>query len=355
MRIAFVNQDRGISPEGEKGAAVHLAALRNALTHTGAEVLAFDQPHDDKLVSDLDRAWRAGHFDLIYERYALGKDTACRFAKQVGVPFALEVNSPLLEEAATYREHEVTDREVACEDFLMREAERVFAVSYAIGEYARSRGARRIEVCPNGVDTTVFYPRPHSDLRSSLVSPGQLVVGFHGRLRPWHGIEFLGFAIKAALADGLPVHVITVGRGDYEELLSPYIPPQNRSHFQWVPHDEVARYVACFDVLPLCYQQPVYFSPLKLAEGMASGAVPVVPYGGDWERFLVHGENALYYPTGSAESMSACLERLVSGTGERERMGVSALNTAQTLSWNSIAQRVLSVASFANSGQEVPS
>ena len=354
MRIAFVNQDRGISPESEKGAAVHLAALRAALTHCGAEVLAFDQPDDDKLLADLNRAWEASPFDLVYERYALGKDTACRFSKRAGVPFALEVNSPLLEEAANYREHQVSDSDIACEDFLMREAERVFAVSYAIGEYARSRGARRIELCPNGVDTAVFNPRPHSDLRASLVSPGQLVIGFHGRLRAWHGLELLGVAIKAAIAKRLPVHVITVGRGNYEELLSPYIPRQYRSHFQWLPHDEVARYVACFDVLPLCYQKPVYFSPLKLAEGMASGAVPVVPYGGDWERFLVHGENALYYATGSAESVTDCLERLIRETGERERMGLSALNTAKTLSWNSIARRIMAV-SRANSEQEVPS
>ncbi len=352
MRIAFVNQDRGISPDREKGAAVHLSALRKALARRGAKVLAFDQPDDSALLDELSRAWRDGPFDLVYERYALGKDTACRFAQTTEVPFALEVNSPLLVEASTYRDYQSCERDIACEDFLMQAADRIFAVSAAIGEYAASRGALRIEVCPNGVDADVFFPRPNSELRNSLIPKGRLVVGFHGRLRSWHGIEFLGHAIKQAIASGVPLHLLTVGRGDYEELLSPYIPRSHRTHVQWVPHDEVARYVGCFDVLPLCYQEPVYFSPLKLAEGMACGAVPVVPHGGDWERFLVQSDNALYYPAGSIENMAECFERLASAGGERNRLGASAIRTSATLSWDSIAERVMSVPARAASAEE---
>ena len=43
MRIGCVNQDPGIAPGRAKGAAVHLAAIRAALTARGEEVVEIDE------------------------------------------------------------------------------------------------------------------------------------------------------------------------------------------------------------------------------------------------------------------------------------------------------------------------
>ena len=348
VRIAFINQDRGIGPDREKGAAVHLRALRQALVQEGAQVLAFDEHDDRRLLDALHTAWNQEPFDLVYERFALGKDAACKFAIDHNVPFALEVNAPLLEEAATWREHQVCDHDRLCESLLMRHADTIFAVSSRLKSYAQERGARHVEVCPNGVDTRVFYPRQPNPLRSQWKLDERLVIGFHGRLRPWHGIERLAGAVKRLIHENYPIHVMTVGRGDYEELLAAYIPPSHRTHFQWVPHDQVAAYVACFDVLPLCYSGPVYFSPLKLAEGMAVGAVPIVPRGGDWEQFLFHEQNALYYETGDEQDLANCIEQLILQPNQRHSLSKQAVITAGELSWRAIAKRVLSVGSEAS-------
>lgn len=342
MKVAFVNQDPGIDPAREKGAAVHLRALRAALAGCGAEVVALDEPDDSVLRAALGAEWGRGPFDLVYERYALGRTAACRFAVERDVPFALEVNAPLLEEASRFRGHLPREEEIAAEALLLTHATRVFAVSAPVAAYVRSRGGRRVEVCPNGVDAELFRPRPGSRLRERLAPPGVTTVGFHGRLRPWHGLDLLARAFGLALARGAPLHLLTVGRGDFEAALEPHVPSARRAHFDWMPHEQVAEHVACFDVLALSYREdgPLYFSPLKLAEGMASGAVPVAPRGGDWTRNLRHGENALLYELGDAHELAGALQSLCDPE-LRARLGAAARETAQRLSWRVVAERVL--------------
>jgi glycosyltransferase involved in cell wall biosynthesis len=201
-----------------------------------------------------------------------------------------------------------------------------------------------VVVCPNGVDARRFVPGQDSALRDELVPAGRLAVGFHGRLRPWHGLELLGAALARLLEDGVGVHVVTVGNGDYAEVLSRSVPETHRTHVGWTPHDAVASYVGCFDALPLCYGESVYFSPLKLAEGMACGAVPVVPWSGDWCRFLEHGVNAMMYAAGDATGLARGLATLAGDPEQRRRLARAARITAGGMSWDSIAERVLAVA-----------
>ena len=89
-----VNQDAGISPGRAKGAAVHLCAMREAFAKLGANCLGVDEPDDTRLTDTLHAAINQGPADLIYERYALGKSAASRFAVARGIPLVLEPNGP---------------------------------------------------------------------------------------------------------------------------------------------------------------------------------------------------------------------------------------------------------------------
>ena len=344
VRIAFVNQDRGIDPGRAKGAAVHLLALRSALRARGADVVAFDEHDDVALEAALAEASEHAPFDLVYERYALGKTTASAFAERQRVPFALEVNAPLLEESSRWRGYEAAPEDARAEELLFSRAARVFAVSTPIADYVRRRGARDVAICPNGVDADVFVPAQLSELRAELAPAGRTVIGFHGRLRPWHGLELLGEAAQMLLERGADLQVITLGAGDYEQTLAQFVPRDRHTHLAWVPHDDVARYVGCFDLLPLCYGSEVYFSPLKLAEGMACGAVPVVPPCGDWMRFLRHEHNALVYRAGDAAALGDAIERLATTPLLRDELSRASVATARSMSWTAIADEVLAVA-----------
>ena len=103
LHIVSVNQDRGISPTREKGAAVHLKAMRQAYKNLGARVSPVDESDGSRVLFRLHGLQKENPIDLIYERYALGKSAAAEFARAHGISLALEVNAPLAEEQSRWR------------------------------------------------------------------------------------------------------------------------------------------------------------------------------------------------------------------------------------------------------------
>jgi glycosyltransferase involved in cell wall biosynthesis len=343
VRIACVNQDPGISPTRKKGASVHLRAVRRALGERGAEVVPIDQPGDDAVLHELRGA---GPLDLIYERHSLGAGTAARFADELGIPFVLELNAPLCDEARRWRGQAVDAATRTREAAVIAGATRVFAVSREVAAYALDRGAApdRIEVVENGVDLERFRPRAgRATPRDELVPPGRIALGFHGRLRPWHGFVRLVAVFDRLLERGLPVSLVVVGEGDFERHL------RGRDHVArvpWVDPDDVGDYVAGFDLLPLTYapDSPCYFSPLKLTEAMACGVVPAVPDLGSLAGLVDDGAAGVVYDASRLETLVEALARLVERPHERARLAARALQVARTRSWASVADRILAVA-----------
>jgi glycosyltransferase involved in cell wall biosynthesis len=343
VRIVCLNQDAGIAPGRKKGAAVHLAAMREAFTVQGAAVAALDEADEAKVEA---RLAAFGGIDLVYERYALGKARGARFCRERGIPLVVEVNAPLAEEETRYRgaeeaaEWSVRDRE------LFADAALVIAVSSEVAKYAVARGARpeRTHVRANGVDTARFRPRGAADpVRAKLVPEGRFALGFHGRLRPWHGFGLFARAAERLLAADAPIHLVLIGEGEFEKELEGRVPPERVTRIPWVEHHEIGPYVASFDVLPLTYDPdaPCYFSPLKLAEAMACGVVPVLPRLGDLENAATHDVDALFYRAGDLEELLAAIRALMRDRARYERLSRGAVSSAQSKSWDAIAKFVL--------------
>ncbi len=351
MLIVSVNQDRGVKPGAAKGAAVHLTSMRRAFEAAGAQVLAVDSPDPVEVERTLAAAHSSGPIGLIYERYALGCGTAGRFAKTHDVPHILEVNAPLLEEAAAHRGRERGDEDEATERAILCSPGTLMVVSQPLAEWLVELGvpAERILVRPNGVDTELFRPR-----RLTPASDTRFVLGFHGRLRPWHGFSTLVDVFGRLLDRGHPVHLELIGQGDFAAELEGRVPDQSWSHEGWVPHDEVGRHVARFDVMALTYPKdaPCYFSPLKLLEAMACGVVPVVPALGDLESVVRHGENGLVYPAGDVDQLTESIEQLIAEKPLRRALSIAAVETAQSRSWLALAREATTLA--ARSPREAP-
>ncbi len=343
LRIAAVNQDRGISPKRNKGAAVHLVAMRDAFTQLGANVEALDIPDDN----DVDKALLALHqrspLDLVYERYALGKSTGARFAQQHNIPLVLEVNAPLADEQEMFRGAAETGLDKQNDNFAFKHATRVIAVSNQVAEYARKRGAHSaaVQVCPNGIDTQRFNLQADaSEIRRKLPAD-TFVLGFHGRERPWHGFDQLACACRNLHKLGLPVHLLVVGEGEFEALS--HLPPESFTRIGWQPHEAMPKFVAAFDALPLTYQpgMPCYFSPLKLMEAMACGVVPVVPDLGDLPQTIQHDETGLVYRAGDNAGMESLLAGLVNDPDKTRRLAQRASEIASSHSWIAIAESIM--------------
>ncbi len=63
--VLSVNQDAGIGPGRNKGAAVHLNAMRAAFSGLGADCRAMDEADDARLENSLRAALEEGPVDLI--------------------------------------------------------------------------------------------------------------------------------------------------------------------------------------------------------------------------------------------------------------------------------------------------
>lgn len=345
MRVVSVNQDPGISPARHKGAVVHLAEMRRAMAALGAEVVPIDEPDPALLRRRLGEELATAPGALVYERYALGRSAAAEVTAELGVPLVVEVNAPLADEERRWRGRDSGESQRRSDRFLFATAAAVVAVSSPVAEYARGRGAppNRVRVFANGVDPTRFAPSPPDDpLRRSLVPPGHFAIGFHGRLRPWHRFERLVAVCARLLARGVPVQLLAVGEGDFEATVDGRLPRERVTLVGWKPHAEVGRYVAAFDALPLVYgsDAPCYFSPLKLAEGMACGAVPVVPDLGDLAAAV--GGGGLVYPPDDMAALETALFDLAADLALREALSREGVRRARELSWHRVAAFVLS-------------
>jgi glycosyltransferase involved in cell wall biosynthesis len=352
VRVACVNQDPGVGPERKKGAAVHLCAMRAAFESLGCEVVAVDESDEARALAALERAHRERSLTLVYERYALARPGAARFARAHALPYVVEVNAPLAEEEERWRGGAGSTALFQGEREVFELATRVVAVSSHVARYVLERGAapERVQVHANAVDAQLFRPRAADDaLRAELVPHGRLALGFHGRLRPWHGFDLLVRACQALEGRGVGFHLLLVGEGDFEAALRGCVSPQRVTRVGWVEHERVAAFVACFDVLPLTYaaDAPCYFSPLKLAEAMACGVVPVVPALGDLASAVRHGVDGLCYAPGDPAGLVASIAELAARPQLRAALAQRAVESARGRSWRSIAAWALAAAGTA--------
>ncbi len=342
--VLSVNQDAGIGPGRAKGAAVHLNAMREAFAGLGAECRGIDEPDDTRLNEALRFELEHGPVDLIYERYALGKSAAAQFAADHGIPLVLEVNAPLAEEQRRWRGGSDEVEDARQDAFAMGVACKVVAVSSDVAHYAMQRGAQteRVNVFPNGINADRFNLAARKrSVRETLAPPERFVIGFHGRLRPWHGFDMLVRVAGKLLQRGIDIHLLVVGEGDFDALQD--LPDDSYTRIKWQPHREIPRYVAACDILPLTYQAdtPCYFSPLKLMEAMACGVVPLVPDLGDLPDAVKHGETGLVYKAGDETQLQHQIESLISNKGLLESIGQRAAEEAGRHSWARIADYVL--------------
>ena len=363
MRLAYLSTDPGIAYGGTKGASVHVGELTSALAREGADVLLLvarvepgtpDPPPGvtvealpgpgraagaaERVSAEPDlQAWLEGRLErfgaaALYERLALHSAAGSAAARRLGIPHLVELNAPLLQEAARYR----TLAEPAVADLLERSvlrcADLVLAVSAPLTWYARSRGAPHVAVCPNGVDVERFAAVATDPLR-----PASAV--FTGTLRPWHGIETLADAWRLLGPAAPPLTV--VGDGPGRRLLE----RAGARVTGALPHAEVPGALAGADIgiAPYAADAPPYFSPLKLFEYLAAGlAVVAAAIPGVTE--LVDERTAVLVPPGDPEALAAAVAGLTADGHRRARLGQSGRALAEQHTWGHSARRILTAA-----------
>jgi alpha-maltose-1-phosphate synthase len=360
MRIAYLSTDPGIAYGGSKGAAVHLGELTAGLAREGADVLVLvsriapgapDPPPGatvealpgsgngssaaERISAEPDRqAWleqRLHDFGAaaLCERLALHSAAGSAAAHRLGIPHLVELNAPLIQEAARYRTLSRPAVADALERSVLRGADLVLAVSGWLASYALGRGAGRVAVCPNGVDVDRFAA---SGTRSSR--PVSAV--FTGTLRPWHGIETLAGAWRVLGRAAPPLTV--VGDGPGRRLLE-----EAGVHVTGaLPHAQVPAALDAADIgiAPYAADAPPYFCPLKLFEYLAAGlGVVAAEIPGVTE--LVDERTAVLVPPGDPDALAAAVGSLAADRHRRARLGRAGRALAEEHTWAHRARLVL--------------
>ncbi len=381
MRIAYVCTDPGIPVFGRKGASVHAQAVLHELVRAGHELhLLTPRPGPDDRPAGLagvtvhrlpavgrgDAAERevraqdsdaavAGVLDalapdLVYERYALWGRTATAWAAGSGVPAVLEVNAPLVQEQAAFRELvDVVGAESVARNALSA-AGTVVCVSDAVAAWARgvSRHPDRVVVEPNGVDPERVHPgcRPLTPADAD-----RFTVGFLGTLKVWHGLDLLVDAVArlgatdpswrlllvgdGPMAAPLTEQAARLGLGDRLELTGAVDPAHVASALHRMD-------VAC---APYPAGGHAYFSPLKAYEYLAAGLPVVASAVGQLPAALDSGRLGRLVPAGDVGALARELAAVRADVAWRTAVGPAARRAAlERHTWAAAVDRVLATA-----------
>jgi glycosyltransferase involved in cell wall biosynthesis len=330
-KVLYLSADRGVPVRGDKGASVHVRSVVAALRDLGVEtcvltrragpaegpkpaapVLEATSGKNWKAIAQRIARWSRGgealeravlrlvdnaklygegrqlvegwRPDLIYERYALTSFAGAWLADYLRVPLVVEVNSPLADEEARFRGLRLGWLARWMERRIVRRADYVVAVSEGVRQHVLRLGAppERILLLPNAVDPRLFHPaRDGKEVRRAYDLEGQLVAGFCGSLKTWHGVDRLLDATALVSSELPKLSLLVVGDGPERHALERQaraLGIEDRVRFAGaVPHAQVPDHLAACDVLVAPYEptERFYFSPLKLAEYLRTGRAVV--------------------------------------------------------------------------------
>jgi len=116
-----------------------------------------------------------GPFDLVYERYALWSFAGMEYALSTNTPGLLEVNSPLIEEEARYRELRNRPAAEVVARRAFRASKGIVAVSNGVAAYLAQypEASGKVHVVPNGVNPARFPADTKSARPATLSSQGR--------------------------------------------------------------------------------------------------------------------------------------------------------------------------------------
>jgi glycosyltransferase involved in cell wall biosynthesis len=256
--------------------------------------------------------------------------TAWALARLKGAPFLFEVRDlwpAFAVGVGVLRQPVLIRLSEWLEGFLYRHANRVVVNSPGFIDHVRQRGARRVELVPNGADAHMFDPnsdgsafRREHGLEDHFVA---LYAGAHGMSND------LGVLLQAArlLADRPEITVVLLGDGKEKPTLIDqayrlglknvaFLPPIPKAKMP----QALAAADACIAILkPIPLYTTVY--PNKVFDYMAAGRPVVLAIDGVI-REVVEGSGAgIFVPPGDADSLAQAIRRLADDPQLARSMG----------------------------------
>lgn len=200
----------------------------------------------------------------------------------------------------------------------------------------------RVKRWGRGVDLVAYHPNHRllpeaAELRASLASPDEVVVGYVGRLAPEKQVERL-----AQLRGIEGTRLAIVGEGPSDEAVRAALDGMPVTYLGRRSGRELSLAYAAFDLFVHTGTEETFGQTLQ--EAHAAGLPVVAPLAGGPIDLVTHGDDGyLFDPAspGGADSMRAYVARLAGDRMLRARMGEAGRRRVLDRSWKSICDELL--------------
>jgi glycosyltransferase involved in cell wall biosynthesis len=233
----------------------------------------------------------------------------------------------------------------------MQRADLVLPISQGIREEVIRRGipASKVDVMPNGVDTSKFAPRPRDVVRASAAGlDGCFVIGFVGSMRKLEGLSTLLTAYGMCRAQRDQVRLVLVGDGPDKKALEAQAVEQGLPGVIFtgnVPHADVPSWYSIMDVLVYPRLRAVInerVTPLKPLEAMAQGKVCMGSDVGGLTELIRNDDTGVIFRADDPEDLAHALISLMKEPARLERLGRRALEAVRReRDWSAISPRYI--------------
>ena len=292
--------------------------------------------------------------DFLYDRYITFNASCVFVGRQFRKPVFLEVNSPLALERSSQPDAQLVFQRFAhwTEKWICSHASKTIVVSTPLSEYLQSIGVlkEKLVVMPNGVDQRKFFPQPRSEklMKQIGVCEHDVVIGFTGVIRPWHGLDLLIKSVGELVKAGLPVFLFIIGDGPIRPEVEKWLVEvglQEKSRITgFLPHAEVPEYVNLCDIA-VSPKATFYASPMKVIEYMGLGKAVVVPDSPNLLDIIDPGVNGEVFSPDKPEELTTVLHHLCQDHKKRQILGKNARQKVETrLNWEWNARKVCELA-----------
>jgi glycosyltransferase involved in cell wall biosynthesis len=213
------------------------------------------------------------------------------------------------------------------ERFLYRHADRLVVNSPGFIEHVKRRGGRRVELVPNGADTTMFDPSlDGADFRRQHNLVGKFVALYAGAHGMSNDLDVL-LAAAERLQDRPEIRIVLLGDGKEKPALQAraaekglqnvlFIPPLPKTS---IPH-VLAAADACIAILkPIELYKTVY--PNKVFDYMAAGRPVILAIDGVIRQVVETARAGIPVPPGDPEAIAQAICTLVGDPQAGREMG----------------------------------
>lgn len=256
--------------------------------------------------------------------------TAWALARWKQVPFLFEVRDlwpAFAIQVGVLRNRPLIRLSEWLERFLYRHADRVMVNSPGFSAHVQERGARKIELVPNGADPAMFDPQADgAAYRREHGLEGKFVVLYAGA----HGMSNdLGIVLQAAqqLLDRPEIALALVGDGKEKPALMARAQTLGLSNVHFLPPvpklgmaEALAAADACLGILkPVPLYATVY--PNKVFDYMAAGRPVLLAMEGVIRQLVETTGAGVYVPPGDPIALAQAIRILAADSAGRQEMG----------------------------------